>query len=142
MTTRLPTAAEINVFDSLDERSALRHFLGKDLDQAYELLRENFLYYQEDLFWMGPIALRFYVPAAIRYLLSDEADHDAGAVAAFCGILEFRLEHEPAALQPIAPLLRGAIDQVLNRLERYGADLAMYGDLAGRYRDVLERLQV
>ena len=56
MGTRLPTAEEINVFDSLDERCAVKNFLGKDLDQAQALFREISLYYQEDLMWMGPKA--------------------------------------------------------------------------------------
>src|ERR671921_640189 len=94
--TRLPTGDEINVFDSLDERTAVQHFLGKDLKQAEALFRENFLAYQEDLMWMGPMAFRFYVPAAIDYLLSEEADHDADAVNSFCTLIEFRLDHEPA----------------------------------------------
>jgi len=59
MVTRLPTAEEINVFDSLDERCAVKNFLGKDLEQARSLYRENFLKRQEDLMWMGPIAFRF-----------------------------------------------------------------------------------
>ena len=41
--TQLPTAEEINVFDSLDERHAVEVFLGKDLEQAEALFRENFL---------------------------------------------------------------------------------------------------
>ena len=56
MAGRLPTAEEINVFDSLDERCAVKNFLGKNQEQAHSLFRENFLRYQEDLMWMGPIA--------------------------------------------------------------------------------------
>ncbi|WP_435007341.1 hypothetical protein P12x_004665 [Tundrisphaera lichenicola] len=62
---RLPSAEEINVFDSLDERAAVRRFLGKDLRQARELFRDNFLAYQEDLMRMGPRAFAFYLPADI-----------------------------------------------------------------------------
>lgn len=42
MEIRPPTEQEINVFDSLDERCAVRSFLGKDADQAQALFRENF----------------------------------------------------------------------------------------------------
>src|SRR6185437_15714897 len=62
MIPHLPTAEEINVFDSLDELDAVEHFLGKDLEQAQSLFRENFLRYQEDLMFMGPKAFQFYVP--------------------------------------------------------------------------------
>ena len=63
----IPTSNEINVYDSLDERSACEHFQGKNLDEAELLFRENSLCYQEDLMWMGPMAFRYYVEAAIRY---------------------------------------------------------------------------
>lgn len=39
----LPTCREINVYDSLDERSACEHFLGKTLEEAEALFRENSL---------------------------------------------------------------------------------------------------
>ena len=80
MTASLPTLADINVHDSLDERSAVEHFFGQDLLQAEVLFRENFLYYQEDLMWMGPRAFCFYVDAAIAYLLSPAASGDSDAI--------------------------------------------------------------
>lgn len=57
----LPTRQDINVHDSLDERSACEHFLGKSLLEAETLFRENSLYYQEDLMFMGASAFRFYL---------------------------------------------------------------------------------
>ncbi len=62
---KLPTAAEINVYDSLDERYACKNFLGKNLGEAEELFRENALHYSEDLEWMGPVAFRYYIRAYI-----------------------------------------------------------------------------
>ena len=64
----IPSHQDINVYDSLDERSACEHFLGKSLDEADALFRENWLYYQEDLMFMGISAFRFYVQAAIRFI--------------------------------------------------------------------------
>jgi hypothetical protein len=110
--THLPNAAEINLFDSLDERTAVEHFLGKELKQAEALFRENFLVYQEDLMWMGPIAFRFYVPAAIDYLLSEQSDNDTDAVSSFCGVIEFRLDHEPAEVTPVGQLIREGIIEI------------------------------
>ena len=49
MAAHSPSADEINVFDSLDERVAVQHFLGKELAQARSLFGENFLYHIEDL---------------------------------------------------------------------------------------------
>lgn len=140
MGTRLPTAEEINVFDSLDERCAVKNFLGKDMEQARSLLRENFLHYQEDLMWMGPIAFRFYVPAAIHYLLSAEADNDADAANSFCGLIEFRLDHDAAEIAPAGPIIREGILGILKDFDRYGCVGEIYGDVAERYQALLSRL--
>lgn len=59
----LPTAEELNPYDDLDGRVACRHFLGKSLAEAEALFRENEIYYQEDLMWMGAKAFCFYVQA-------------------------------------------------------------------------------
>jgi hypothetical protein len=140
MNTRLPSAEEINVFDSLDERSAVEHFLGKDLEQAEALFRDDLLCYWEDLMWMGPIAFRFYVPAAINYLLSEEAENDASAANSFCSLIGFRLDCKPAEVVPVGPVIREGIIGVLKDFDRYGPDIAIFGDVAGRYRALLSRL--
>ncbi len=36
-----PKEDEINVYDTLDERTALDHFLGKSIEQAEQLFIEN-----------------------------------------------------------------------------------------------------
>jgi hypothetical protein len=140
MTTRLPTAEEINVFDSLDERSAVKNFLGKDLEQAQSLFGQNFLRYQEDLMWMGPLAFRFYVPAAINYLLSAEADNAADAASSFCNLIEFRWDYEAAEMDSVKSIIRDGILGILKDFDCYGCDGAIYGDVAERYRSTLSRL--
>lgn len=140
MDTHPPTAEEINVFDTLDEQAAVKNFLGKELKEAEALFRENFLYYQEDLMWMGPIAFRFYVPAAISYLLSEAADNDAGAASSFCALIEFRLDYEPISIAPVALIVRAGIRGILFDFDRYACDSQIYGDVAGRYRMLLSRL--
>jgi hypothetical protein len=140
MAVRPPTAEEINIFDSLDERCAVENFFGNDLEQAQALFRENFLRYQEDLMWMGPIAFRFYVPAAINYLLSKDADHDADAVSSFCGLIEFRWDDDATEIAPVGPIIREGILGILKDFDRYECDSAIYGDVAERYRELLTRL--
>jgi hypothetical protein len=141
MKTRLPTEQEINVFDSLDERSAVKNFLGKDLDQAQSLFRENFFRYQEDLMCMGPIAFRFYVVAALAHLLSAQADHDLDEARSFCSLIEFRLDYEPAEIAPVGSIIREAILRILDDFERYGTEINFTGDFAGRYRALPARLE-
>lgn len=137
---RLPTAAEINVHDSLDERTAVQNFLYRSLDEAEKLFRENFEHYQEDLMFMGPIAFCFYVPSAIRYLLSPDSDGRASAVSAFCMVVEFRLEHDATEITTARPALREGIRAILERYDRYECDESIWGDVAARLRLLLEKL--
>ena len=144
MITRLPTVEEINVFDSLDERSAVENFFGKDREQARSLFADNFLRYQEDLMWMGPKTFAFYLPAAIDYLLSDAADGAADAVHSFLVLIEFRMECDPDEIASVGSTLRAGILGMLDDFDRYGFGGEIYGDVygdvAGRYRDLLARL--
>ena len=91
----VPSEKEINIFDTSDERSAVRNFLGKNLIEAENLFSENFLNYQEDLMWMGPKAFEYYAIAAISYLrsvdLNEKSDDD---FALFCSIIDFRLKSD------------------------------------------------
>jgi hypothetical protein len=138
--SRPPTAEEINVFDSLDERYAVEHFLGKDLDQAEALFRDNFLYYQEDLMWMGPKAFRFYLPAAINFLLGTESAGGSDAASSFCGVLEYRLDCDPAEIDAVGRVIREGILGILENFERFGCNREIYGDVAARFRALLSRL--
>jgi hypothetical protein len=140
MNSALPSLSDINVFDSLDERSAAEHFHGKDLRQAEDLFRDNFLCYQEDLMWMGPRAFYYYVQAAIAYLLGPDADGDSDAANSFCGVVEFQLEHSCDAIRPAHPLLRDAIRAILNNFSRFDCDPKTYGDVASRYRALEDQL--
>src|SRR5271168_1496163 len=142
MIPRLPTAEEINVFDSLDELDAVEHFLGKDLEQAQSLFRENFLRYEEDLMFMGPRAFQFYVPAAMNYLLSSESNGDREAVSSFYYLIDHGLVHEPAKITAVAPIIREGVLGILENFDRYECDGSIDGKVAARYRRLLSRLVV
>jgi hypothetical protein len=129
---KLPTREEINVYDSLDERSACETFLGKTLDEAEGLFQESFFQAQEDLMWMGPVAFRFYAPAAIRYLQSEKSNGDSDAISCFVGLLEFRWENEPKEVQPIADGLGAAPSYILEKYEKFDINIEPYGDLRPR----------
>src|SRR5688572_183983 len=103
---RLPTAREINpIPEDLDGQCAEQHFLAKSLEEAEALFREASIVYQEDLMFMGPIAFRFYVQAAINYIQSESSTGDADIIYCLTGILEHRLENEAEELLPIAEQL-------------------------------------
>ena len=137
----LPTAAEINpIPEDLDGQSANRNFLGKSLEEAEELFRSNSLHYQEDLMWMGPVAFRFYVHAAINYIQSEEAAGDSDIINCFAGILEFRLEYEAQELVPIARQLALMCGRIVQLYERFEIDPDVYGDLRPRYQALEQTL--
>ncbi|MGE0144844.1 MAG: hypothetical protein AB7I19_16025 [Planctomycetota bacterium] len=102
MASELPTADDINRFDSLDERSAVTHFLDKDLAAAESMLRDNFLHYQEDLIWMGRRAFEFYVRAAIRIGEEAIANGDEDTVNDVRWLLDQRESIDPGSIDAIA----------------------------------------
>jgi hypothetical protein len=123
---RIPTRDEINVFGSLDEEWACQNFLGKDLDEAERLFADSSVY--EDLMWMGPVAFRFYVPAADRYLRSEASAGDCEAALFLLAPLESRLEQEPEEVRPVAGLLASLCQYMAEHGEKFDA-----AELADRY---------
>jgi hypothetical protein len=115
----LPTAKEINPYDDLDGRVACKNFLGKSLDEVEVMFRENSIYYQEGLMWMGPVAFRFYVPALINYIRSEVATGDSDIINCFGGLLEFRLEHQAAELLPISEQLASVCGYIIQHYSRF-----------------------
>lgn len=130
----LPSRQDINVYDSLDERSACEHFLGKTLEQAESLFRENSLYYQEDLMWMGPRAFCFYVDAVIRYVQSEAASKDTDIILSLISIFEFRLEQQPGDMVPVAGKLKAFCDYIVQHHERFQLAAEYYGDFRARFQ--------
>ena len=99
----LPTESEINpIPDDLDGQVAVRHFLGKSVQDAVALFADNSLIYQEDLMWMGPKAFCFYLPAVLEHF-RQESDPDL--VSFIASVLEFRLEHDAKDIEPSYPTI-------------------------------------
>lgn len=134
MTQSLPTREEINVHDDLDGRVACKNFFGKTLEEAEGLFRENSLYYGEDLLWMGPVAFRFYVQAAIRFIRSDHGAFQSDFINGLRSTLSFRLEQEPLEeLTPIAEQLAAICQYIVEYWAKFDADGQIYGNLRDRY---------
>lgn len=133
---KVPTREEINVYDSPDERSASEHFLGKNLEEAEALFRENSLYYQEDLMFMGASAFRFYVQAAINYIMSESATGDDSIISCFAMILEHRLEFEGEELRPVAAQLAAICAYIIDHYGRFDLAPEIYGDLRPRFQSL------
>jgi hypothetical protein len=129
----LPTQRDINVHDSLDERTACEHFLGKSLAEAEALFREASIVYQEDLLFMGVSAFRFYVQAAINYVQSEAATNDSDMINCLGSIFEHRLGYEAEELRPIADRLASVCRYIIQHYDRFDLDPAIYGDVRPRF---------
>lgn len=131
---RLPTANEINpTGDSLDGKHAERMFLGKTLEEAEALFRENSLFYQEDLMFMGPIGFRYYVFAAMNYLRSGAAEADSDMASCFAGLLEYRIQFELKELSAIAGDLASICRYMVDNYAKFEVAAHIYGDVRSRY---------
>ncbi|MBC7821768.1 MAG: hypothetical protein IAG10_33190 [Planctomycetaceae bacterium] len=133
MSQSLPTREEINIHDDLDGRWACKDFLGKTLEEAEGLFRQNPLHYGEDLLWMGPIAFRFYVQAAIRFIQSDEGAFQDDFIYGFWGTLKSRLDHEPEELVPIAESLAAVCHYIVENWSKFDFDWKMSHRLPPRF---------
>ncbi len=140
---KLPTAKEINVHGSLDERHACEVFLRKNIDEAEALFRENWGYYQEDWMWMGPFAFRFYAAAAIRFTRSDAAKGNPSVPSCLASVLEFWLEFYRSELLPIAGELAPACGYAAEHYPAFDVNPEIFGDVRSRLltlQAALERL--
>jgi len=137
----LPSAQDINpIPEDLDGKVAEENFLGKRLDEAVLLFRENSLYYQSDLMWMGPKAFCFYVHAAITYIKGEDAVGDSDMVNCFHSTLTVRLENDRNEIASVTDELKEVIQYILMNWSKYEVDPKIYGDLRAKYEDLLATL--
>ena len=116
----LPTRQEINEYDDLDARLAEENFYGKDQAAAEKMFEEYPSRYGEDLMSMGPVAFRYYILAAIRYLRNESATGQVAFVTGFIIVLESRLRFEPEEVVPIASELASICGYIIEHYDRLG----------------------
>lgn len=134
----IPSESDINVRNSLDEIIARDNFLGKTLDEAEQLFRENSLAYQEDLMWMGPRAFAYYLRAVIDYLRSPHSAGDDDLISCLHMIILFRRDEEDFALA--LEQVRELVDYVLSDFDKFLEVPEVYGDLPEKYRQLKQQL--
>jgi hypothetical protein len=139
MNHQLPSNLDISHTNgvNLDERLALEHFLGKTLEEAEELFRENSTYYWEDLMWMGSYGFAFYSEAFFRYLRSAQAQDDAHSVRALCTILEFRVDSCPQSLLMCDSAVSSIVAFCLDSIARFN----LHPEFDAKIAKKLRRLQ-
>jgi hypothetical protein len=135
----VPSERDINPGDSPDEISAAKHFLGKTVEEAEELFRENSFTYQEDLMWMGPRAFHYYIQSAINYVKSEHAAGDDQFIDCLHMIVRFRSEDE--GLQSLATdAVLDLIDYVIDNYDKFDVDAGVFGDVREKFRTLKSEL--
>lgn len=137
--TQPPTKTDINVHDSLDEIAAKDHFLGKTVDEAELLFRENSAYYQDDLMWMGPRAYEYYLQSVVNYLKSPQAAGDTHIISCMYSVIRFRAEESGFELgrESVGEL----VDYVIGSYEKFDVNPDVYGDLLSQYEELKSELE-
>ena len=95
--------------------------------------------------WMGVVAFRYYVNAAINYIRSSDSTGDSGMVNCFAGVLEFRIGSDfYQDLAPIADDLASICEYIIKNIEKFDVDIDIYGDVCERFASLyafFERLK-
>jgi len=73
--------------ESLDERLAREHFLGKTRAEAKALIKSNFLYYAEDLAWMPSDLFSVYIHSVIDLAEEEFAEFHEESADTLCCIV-------------------------------------------------------
>jgi hypothetical protein len=136
---RLPTESEFNVYNSLDEITACKHFCGKNLEEAEALFREGGLYYTEDLMFMGGRAFPFYLQAAVNYLKSEHAAGDADMINGLRSVLKIRMDDKEFSLA--IDIAKDVVDYVIANYDKFEVDHTIYGDLQASYKQIKNQLE-
>ncbi len=117
----------------LDEKWALKNFLGKTQEQAVEMCKSSAV--TEDFTYMASAGLRYYLPAALKYLQSPNgADHWEFAHGLMCALSSqvdiFGMRGEPLIL----------IKQIADYCDMHRQELALgNGDLFEEYLQKIRR---
>lgn len=130
----LPTEQDINVYDSLDERAAVRNFLGKTREEIYVELKEYFFdcdYLVESFYYLGPKAFAYYIPAWERlyahYRHTESTEEDYGEDSVAYSTLFF-LSQRTLLTDNDTPEARAAMLRLLSLCEQHYSSAHYYTD--------------
>jgi hypothetical protein len=135
----LPTEKDINVYNSLDEIVAAEHFLNKTLDEAEGMFRDDSVYYQEDLMWMGPRAFGFYLQAMNNYLKSEYSKGDDHIIYCLYQVILFKIEGNELSFA--ISEVNEMIDYITRNYAKFSIDENVYGNLLEKYGEIRSEIK-
>jgi hypothetical protein len=124
--------------DELDTKYALKDFLGKSLNQAKNMFKDNALHYGDSLYAMPYIPFNYYAPAMTEYIISEDAKNDSDGASSFLHSNIWLLSEYPEIVSDETKrLLFEASEHVANNQEFYDADIDIYG----KFEDLFNKLK-
>jgi hypothetical protein len=120
----LPTKEEINpIPECLDGQWAVELFLDKTVEEAETMFQQGIGW--EQLNYLGPVAFRFYLPAAINYLHRELPNTDPPTISWFAYVIDSWLDYQVNELKPVASALCRLFEEYLDRYSRFEEHDAM-----------------
>ncbi len=106
-------------YAQLDEELALKHFLGKNKNEAAELFFNHSELYGDDLMWMGSRAFSYYFPSVEPYLRSDFSNKDSVFIDALMRTLEQRLQDDPSSIKLCKDSALRILEYIANNVTKF-----------------------
>ena len=123
----------------LDAECAYKQFAGKSLAEAQKMFEKNALYYQEDLYYMPPIAFNYYATAFINYILSEKSKGDSDGASSFLYLtIEILKEDYLEATSEIKHSFIETAKLIANNQKYYEADIEIYGDFLDLHKQIVQ----
>jgi|ERR1700722_734739 len=142
----VPTEAEWGNYQAdLDQASAHKLFAGRTNQEMLPHFRSNVIERTDELWWMPEVPFRYYVLGFRDFLMAGEFRQLEAPDAANCflGLVQEKLEKEPAYILPIMDQLLPAVRHIATNQSSFEASESIYGNFlkkAARIEELYETL--
>lgn len=126
----VPTEAEWGDYQAdLDQKYAHDLFAGHTNEDMQPHFYRNVIERSDELRWMPEMPFRYYMLGFRDFVMAGKFAHveSSDAASCFLGLIEEKLENQPAHILPIMPELLPAIRHVGKNQTSFDADENIYG---------------
>lgn len=145
---KLPSKEEFYFDGSLDEKYAIKVYLGKDFDFVKNKFCDHTpLAILQDLYNIGINAFRYYVFGACRYLqtvdLSDTyvVDDASEVYCALVDILKIKFQTNPQEMQYIASYMKKFAKFAIENYESFDINEEIYGNVKEKWQELIKKIE-
>ncbi len=138
----IPTVDDFYFDGAEDEKWAIDHYLGEDVDFAERRYYTcDPLGVVDDFRLVGVKAFRYYIFGAFRYLQSPKAVGEPDVYAAIPDILSERIHENPDAFQSMRGYLLSFCEWAIASYLNFDVDESIYGDVRAGYEELSKLVQ-